>query len=85
MSSRLAQVSAKLQTAHSKDDKAELEQIKIKLSEFATERTRGAIIRSRARWYEHGEKNIKYFLNLDKLNRKRKHVFLDKQQRHQNQ
>ena len=74
MSSRLTQVSAKLQTAYSKDDKAELEQIKITLSEFATERTRGAIIRSKARWSEHGEKNNKYFLNLEKLNRKRKHI-----------
>ena len=74
MSSRLAQVSAKLQTAYSKDDKAELEQIKITLSEFATERMRGAITRSKARWYEHGEKNNKYFLNLEKLNRKWKHI-----------
>ena len=32
------------------------------------------IIRSRARWYEHGEKGNKYFLNLEKLNRKRKHI-----------
>ena len=50
------------------DDKAELERIKIKLSDFQTEKTRGAIIRSRARWYEHGGKNSKYFLNLEKLN-----------------
>ena len=42
LSSRLAQLSTKLQTAYSEDDKNELEQIKIKLSEIATERTRGA-------------------------------------------
>ena len=62
------------QTAYSEDDKAELERIKIKLSDFQTEKTRGAVIRSRARWYEHGEKNSKYFLNLEKLNYRRKHI-----------
>ena len=56
LTSRFAQVSAKLQTVYSKDDKAELERIKIKLSDFQTEKTRGAIIRSRARWYEHAKK-----------------------------
>ena len=68
LNSRFAQLNAKLQTAYSEDDKAELEQIKIKLSDFQTEKTRGAIKRSRAWWYEHGEKNSKYFLNLEKLN-----------------
>ena len=28
----------------------------------------GAILRSKARWYEEGEKNIKYFLSLEKGN-----------------
>ena len=72
LTSRFAQL--KLQTAYSKDDKAELERIKIKFSDFQTEKTRGAIIRSRGRWYEHGEKNSKYFLNLEKLNYWRKHI-----------
>ena len=34
----------------------------------------GIIVRSRARWYEHGEKNSKYFLNLGKRNHIRKHI-----------
>ena len=59
LTSRFAQL--KLQTAYSKDDKAELERIKIKLSDFQTEKTRGAIIRSRARWYEHGKKKQQIF------------------------
>ena len=63
----------KLQTAYSEDDKAELEWIKIKLSDFQAEKTRGAIIRSRARWYEYGEKNSKYF-NLEKANYRRKYI-----------
>ena len=33
--------------------------------------TQGAIIRSRATWYEKGEKNSKYFLNLEQLNNKK--------------
>ena len=71
---KFAQLSAKLQTAYSEDDKAELERIKNKLSDFQTEKTRGAIIRSRARWYEYGEKNSKYFLNLEKVNYRRKYI-----------
>ena len=61
LTSRFAQLSAKLQTAYSEDDKAELERIKIKLSHFQTEKTRGAIIRSRPRWYEHGKKKQQIF------------------------
>ena len=64
LASRFAQLSAKFQTAYSEDDKAELERIKIKLSDFQTQKTRGAIIRSRARWYEHGEKNSKHISSL---------------------
>ena len=36
--------------------------------------TQGAIIRSRATWYELGEKNNKYFLNLEKSNKKKSSV-----------
>ena len=61
LTSRFAQLSAKLQTANSEDDKAELGRIKIKLSDFQTEKTCGAIIRSRACWYEHGEKKQQIF------------------------
>ena len=32
--------------------------------------------RSRARWYEHGQKNSEYFLNLEKLNHRRKHIII---------
>ena len=36
--------------------------------------TQGAIIRSRATWYELGKKNNKYFLNLEKSNKKKSSV-----------
>ena len=29
-------------------------------------RTKGAIVRSKSQWYNEGEKNTKYFLNLEK-------------------
>ena len=29
-------------------------------------RTKGAILRAKCRWYSEGEKNSKYFLNLEK-------------------
>ena len=36
------------------------------------QKTYGAIIRSRANWFENGEKNSQYFLNLEKRNNKQK-------------
>ena len=38
------------------------------------EKLQGIIIRARARWWEHGEKSTKYFLNLEKRNHVKKHV-----------
>ena len=38
------------------------------------QKTKGAILRSRARWQEQGEHNTKYFLNLEKRNHCRKNV-----------
>ena len=36
------------------------------LEKIAKYQTRGAILRSKARWYNEGEKNTKYFLNMEK-------------------
>ena len=45
------------------------------LEAFYEEKTKGIIIRARARWHEHGEKSTKYFLNLEKRNHvKKKHM-----------
>ena len=41
---------------------------------FYEEKMKGIIIRARARWYEHGEKSTKYFLNLEKRNHIKKHM-----------
>ena len=44
------------------------------LEMFYEEKTKGIIIRARARWHEHGEKSTKYFLNLEKRNHVKKHI-----------
>ena len=45
-----------------------------KIESFFEEKTRGIIIRARARWHEYGEKSSKYFLNLEKRNHVKKHM-----------
>ena len=42
------------------------------LESYYEEKTRGVIIRARARWHEHGERSTKYFLNLEKRNHVKK-------------
>ena len=44
----------------------EVERVRLELQKISEHKTKGAIIRSRARWYEHGERNSKYFVNLEK-------------------
>ena len=34
----------------------------------------GIILRSKASWYEHGEKSSKYFFNLEKRNKAKSHL-----------
>ena len=41
-----------------------LNEVKEKLELFYEEKTKGIIIRARARWHEHGERSTKYFFNL---------------------
>ena len=53
-----------------------MERVKKKLAKIVANKTRGTIVRSKARWYEFGEKNNKYFYNLEKRNHKRKHITL---------
>lgn len=39
---------------------------KLELEEIIEYRTKGSILRARCRWHNEGEKNTKYFLNLEK-------------------
>ena len=46
-----------------------------KLESFYEEKTKGVVIRARARWHEHGEKSTKCFLHLEKRNHVKKHNY----------
>ena len=52
----------------------ELNSTKARLEKIMEYRTRGTILRSRARWHEHREHNNKYFYSLEKRNYSRKLV-----------
>ena len=45
---------------------ASLDNLKNEMEEIIEYRTKGTVLRSRTRWYNEGEKNTKYFLNLEK-------------------
>ena len=51
-----------------------MERYKSELESMYDKKVEGSIIRARARWHEHGEKNSKYFLNLEKRNHFKKHI-----------
>ncbi len=68
LESELKKVENDLQT-HLSSDKLELyESLKAELEKVTEFETNGAILRSRVEWAEAGEKNTKYFLNLEKKN-----------------
>ena len=47
---------------------------KERMEKMYEEKVEGIIVRSRARWHEHGEKNSRYFLTLEKRSHVKKHV-----------
>ena len=59
---KLVKLQANLQEHYNASDKIEMDRVKSKLCNISERKTRGTIIRSRARWYEHGERNSKYFI-----------------------
>ena len=52
----------------------QLENLKNELEILYDEKVEGIITRARVRWHEHGEKNSRYFLNLEKRNNIKKHI-----------
>ena len=67
------EATATYQNCPSQENLSALNVLKEKLEHVYEKKVEGIIIRSRARWHEHGEKNSKYFLNLEKRNHVRKH------------
>ena len=52
----------------SEENESNYMRVKEQVELFEKEKTDGIIIRSKAKWHEEGEKNTKYFLNLEKRN-----------------
>ena len=63
-----------LKTDRSKENISQLYRLRAEVNKIAEYRTKGAIIRSTTRWHESGEKNTKYFLNLEKRQHCKTHV-----------
>ena len=53
-----------METSHLEDDI--IDKQKLEYEKIIEYRTKGAILRSKAKWYNEGEKNTKYFLSLEK-------------------
>ena len=49
-------------------------QCKSEWEDLESNKTQGIILRSKAKWAEDGEKNTKFFLNLEKRNYNRKYI-----------
>ena len=45
---------------------SKLDNLRREMEEIIEYRTKGAMLRSKTRWYNEGEKNTKYFLSLEK-------------------
>jgi len=73
---QLADLETKLAKVQSVDDKLlyEYESVKKDYEMLEKEKIDGAILRSKARWAEDGEKSSKFFLNLEKHNNELRHI-----------
>ena len=63
-----------LKTNRSKENIAQLYHLRAELNKITVYKTKGAIVRSRIRWHEEGERNTKYFLNLEKRWHSKTHI-----------
>ena len=51
----------------SQENQTTLSVLQERIEKLYEEKVEGIIVRSRARWHEHGEKNSKYFFQLGKM------------------
>ena len=72
---RVASLEQSLFVCESPEIRAQLREAQNELLLYYDYKLQGTIIRSRARWVEEGEKNSKYFLNLEKRNRTSNAIF----------
>ena len=59
---------------HDKTAILELQLARARLRKIPLIKTKGAILRSKARWHEEGERNTKYFFSLEKRNHDNKTI-----------
>ena len=71
----LTKAKSKLENNPNDHNKTYYNVVQGKLESFYEEKTKGVIIRARARWHEHGEKSTKCFLHLEKRNHVKKHNY----------
>ena len=74
LSQRFSNLQEQLRHNFDNNIKTEMDRVKSKLKRIIANKTQGSMLRSKARWYEFGEKNSKYFYNLEKRNHKKKHI-----------
>ena len=58
----------------SRENSAALNMVQERIEKLCEKKVETIIVRSRARWHQYGEKNSKYFFNLEKLNHIKKHI-----------
>ena len=64
----------KKKTPHDKTAILELQLARARLRKITLIKTKGAILRSKSRWHEEGERNTKYFFSLEKRNHDNKTI-----------
>jgi len=52
----------------------EIQNSRLRLKRIMQYKTKGAILRNKVRWYEDGERNIRYFYSLEKRNYEKKAI-----------
>ena len=71
---RLIYLENSFSKSHSNETEEQILLVKEELEKVIEEKTKGAMIRSRCRWFEEGEKPTRYFLNLEKRNYNNKNL-----------
>ena len=74
LNDQFQQATSAYQDSPTQENLSALNVLKEKMEELYEKKVEGIIVRSRARWHEYGEKNSKYFFNLEKRNHIRKHI-----------
>ena len=65
------------QSEHCKNKPAlriKIQTVQSRLKRITEQKVKGAMMRSKARWTEYGEKNTRYFLNLEKRKAEKKRI-----------